>query len=417
MRILHTSDWHLGQVLHHFDRHYEHQCFLDWLIQTLVEQHVDVLLIAGDIFDNANPSAAAQQQFYQFLSQVHERLPSLNIVLIAGNHDSPGRLEAPLSLLSQVGAVVVGQVRRLPSGELDLDSLLVPLKNRSGQVQAWCLAVPFLRPADLPKVAGDNSYAAGVAALYQQVLARVHHYRRSDQAIIALGHCHMHGGAASEHSERRIVVGGSEALPVNLFSADIAYAALGHLHLAQTVGGHSTRRYCGSPIPLSFAETRYRHQVLLVELQAQRVEWVEPLYVPRFVELWRLPSEPSCLEDALAVLAALPEASDTQPQADWPYLEVRVQLSEPEPGLRHRIEAALVGKAVRLARIDVSRPTISADTEEATQPAVSLEQLDQLQPDSIFQRLYEQHYQEAVPDKLHSAFAELIDEVQLGDAE
>src|SRR5437868_773213 len=99
MRFLHTSDWHLGQTLHHFERGYEHQCFLDWLLDTISAEQADALLIAGDIFDNANPSAASQKQFHRFLRQAKNRAPNLNIVIIAGNHDSPGRLEAPGPLL------------------------------------------------------------------------------------------------------------------------------------------------------------------------------------------------------------------------------------------------------------------------------------------------------------------------------
>ncbi|WP_308872952.1 metallophosphoesterase family protein [Thiothrix subterranea] len=116
MRLLHTSDWHLGQVLHHFERTVEHADFLAWLLNILEQEQVDALLIAGDIFDNANPSAASQRQLYRFLSDARLRIPHLNIVLIAGNHDSAGRLEASDPLLAWFDAVVVGQVSRLPDG-------------------------------------------------------------------------------------------------------------------------------------------------------------------------------------------------------------------------------------------------------------------------------------------------------------
>ena len=103
MRLLHTSDWHLGQSLHNFERHYEHQRFLDWLLDTVVSERADALLIAGDIFDNANPSSASQKQLYRFLQRARERVPHLNLIVIAGNHDSPGRLEAPGPLLEAHG--------------------------------------------------------------------------------------------------------------------------------------------------------------------------------------------------------------------------------------------------------------------------------------------------------------------------
>ena len=111
MRLLHTSDWHLGQTLHDFDRGDEHQRFLNWLLDALEAEQIDALLIAGDIFDNPNPSADAQKQFYHFLTEAKRRMPHLDIVIIAGNHDSAGRLEAPASLLQVLGVTVVGCAR------------------------------------------------------------------------------------------------------------------------------------------------------------------------------------------------------------------------------------------------------------------------------------------------------------------
>lgn len=124
MRILHTSDWHLGQTLHQFDRSHEHARFFSWLLDTLQVQEVDVLLIAGDVFDNNNPSAAAQTQLYHFLTEARRRIPHLNIVMTAGNHDSPGRLEAPAPFLSLIDACVVGQINRTGDG-IDLNRLVV----------------------------------------------------------------------------------------------------------------------------------------------------------------------------------------------------------------------------------------------------------------------------------------------------
>jgi len=129
-----------------FDRAYEHQCFLDWLVLQIRTLDIDALLVSGDIFDNANPSSLAQKQLYRFLHAAREAAPALRIVLIAGNHDSVGRLEAPAPLLEVFETTVIGQTRRTPSGDIDLESLLVPLPDRQGRVRAWCLAVPFFAP-------------------------------------------------------------------------------------------------------------------------------------------------------------------------------------------------------------------------------------------------------------------------------
>lgn len=411
MRLLHTSDWHLGQTLHNHDRYYEHQCFLDWLLDTLVAEQVDALLVAGDVFDTANPSAAAQKQLYRFLQQARARSPELDIVVIAGNHDSPGRLEAPGPLLEAHGTTMIGHVLRNADGTIELERHLVPLHDKSGAVAAWCLALPFLRPGDVPRArAGDDQqlppadpYLAGISLLYQQAYALAAARRVAGQSIVAMGHCHMVDGTASLDSERRIVIGGTEALPAAMFDPAIAYIALGHLHLSQRVGNKQHLRYCGSPIPLSFSEVGYQHQVLCVELADGVARSVEPIMIPRAVQLLRVPPTPAPLAEALAALEAL-ELPDL-PLYAQPLLEVRVLLDGPEPGLRGSVEKALAGKPVRLAKIE---PTRKRDGVTAQQAAMSLEQLAQLQPDDIFKRLYLQKFGDDAPGDQLRAFAELM---------
>jgi exonuclease SbcD len=264
--------------------------------------------------------------------------------------------------------------------------------------------VPFLRPSDLPKLEQPDGdpYLAGVAEVYARLHALALEKRAAGQAVIAMGHLHMVDSQASLDSERRIVIGGTEALPAAIFGEAICYAALGHLHLAQRVGRNEHLRYCGSPIPLSFSETHYRHQVLRVDLDGAALSGVEALHIPRAVELLRLPPQPAPLDEVLAVLAAI----DIAPAGPHhPYLEVRVLLDGPEPGLRQRIEAALAGKPVRLAKIEPTRAVSAAAPMAA---ALSLEQLAALQPDDIFKRLYHQRHGVDAPDEQLAAFAELL---------
>lgn len=404
MRFIHTSDWHLGQTLHHFERGFEHQHFLDWLLATLSAEQVDGLLISGDIFDNANPSAASQKQLYRFLQQAKQRVPHLNIIIIAGNHDSPGRMEAPAPLLESLDATVIGFVPRLPDGTIDLARLVVPLKDRQGSTAALCLAIPFLRPGDVPRVeTSGDPYMEGIALLYQQTLDYAMTLRQPGQAIVALGHCHMVGGEISADSERRIVIGGTEALSAGIFAPMIAYAALGHLHLAQRVGKQAHLRYCGSPLPMSFAEVNYPHQVLRVDLDGEAVADISALPVPRAVELLRVPAQPGELEVVLRALAELDLPAHDDPQR-YPYLEVRIRLNTPEPGLRARVEQALQGKPVRLAKIEIT----STHKEAASAEIVSMDELERLQPDDIFRRLYQSKYEQEAPAELQAAFAELM---------
>ncbi|MEV4778812.1 exonuclease SbcCD subunit D C-terminal domain-containing protein [Burkholderia sp. LMU1-1-1.1] len=407
MRLLHTSDWHLGQSLHNFERHYEHQCFLDWLLDTVVSEQADALLIAGDIFDNANPSSASQKQLYRFLQRAKERAPHLNLIVIAGNHDSPGRLEAPGPLLEAHGTRVVGAVQRDADGAIDIEALVLPLTGSGGAVEAWCLAVPFLRPGDVPRMpaedGGADPYLAGIALLYKQALELALAKRQDGQAILAMGHCHMVDGQMSNDSERRIVIGGTEMLPAGIFDPAIVYAALGHLHLAQAVGKQDHIRYCGSPIPLSFAEVGYQHQILRIDIDGAAVGAITAIHVPRAVELLRIPAKPAPLAQVLEELAAL-DVPDAPPDQQ-PFLEVRVRLDAPEPGLRSRIEAALEGKPVRLAKIETSS---AARASSIDSDVMTLDQLEQLKPDDIFRQLYQQRFGNDAPPEQLSAFAELM---------
>lgn len=403
MRLLHTSDWHLGQSLHQYDRTYEHERFLEWLLEVLVSESIDVLLIAGDVFDNSNPSAAAQTLLYRFLTEAHRRVPHLNIVMTAGNHDSPGRLEAPSPFLSLFDAHVVGQVSRLDEG-FSLERLVLPLRDRAGSIGGWCVAMPFLRPSDVPRIEdADDPYAAGVEALYRQAIEHARTKRQPGQALIALGHCHLTGGKASEDSERRIVIGGAEALSAEMFDDSIAYVALGHLHLAQQIGGNPTRRYSGSPLPLSFSEIDYPHQVVLIDLDGEKVGHIRELRVPRAIDLLRVPPKPAALDIVLAALSELDLAE--RPEAEWPYLQVRVHLTEPEPSLRVQVETALQGKPVRLGRIET---TYARGEQEMPAPALSIDELNALAPADFFTRLYQHRFGQSVPTDLLAAFTELL---------
>ncbi|MBL8482962.1 MAG: exonuclease SbcCD subunit D C-terminal domain-containing protein [Rhodocyclaceae bacterium] len=403
MRMIHTADWHLGQTLHQYERVFEHERFLDWLQDTIEAERADALLIAGDVFDNSNPAAAAQAQFYRFLTGARRRVPHLNIVIAAGNHDSPGRLEAPSPFLALMGAAVVGQVAR--KGDVaDLERMLVPLRDARGDVQAWVICMPFLRPSDLPRVEeGADPYAAGVASLYRSAFDLAAVRRRPGQAIVAMGHCHLHGGRTSEDSERRILIGGAEALPASIFDPAIAYVALGHLHRAQCAGGDTTRRYSGSPLPMSFSEIDYPHQVVVVDLDGETVRELREIRVPRAVNLLRVPARPAPLAEVLAALCELDLPQ--RPLHEQAYLLVRVLLTQPEPALRSQVEAALEGKPVRLARIETTyaRPQGERDVELA-----SLDDLHALTPAACLQSLYRSKYASDAPVALMEVFNELL---------
>lgn len=402
MRLIHTSDWHLGQSLHGQERDYEHRCFLDWLLGQLHRQQVDALLIAGDIFDGLNPSLAAQELLYDFILRAHQQQPKLHILMIAGNHDSGARIELPAPLMQRLNTHAIGRIHWL-SNTPDAERLLVPLPNAQDEVKAWCLAIPFLRPSEVTGKGLGEDYLSAVQSLHQQLLEAAELRRQPGQALIALSHAHLAGGQISEDSERTLVIGTAEALPATLFPNSLSYVALGHLHRPQLVAAQERLRYSGSPLPLSFAEVNYPHQVLLVTLDGERLHSVDSLLIPRAVELMRL--GPAPLERLISQLQSL--APHTGPRETQPWLEVRVQLQEPCPDLRHRLETALVDKNYRLIRI---QPQYSKSTEAAPE---DLPDLEQIPPQQLFQRAWTERFGQAPSDELLDDFAQLLWQVSM----
>ncbi len=408
MRLFHTSDWHLGQNLHGQERDFEHACFLEWLLRQLKHEQPDALLIAGDIFDTVNPPVKAQERLYDFIVSAHEQQPALTIVMIAGNHDSGSRIELPAPLMRRLRTHALGRVLWLDDGQLDTERLLLPLPDASGRIAAWCLALPFLRPAEVTGRHLGEDYLKGIAQVHEWLIAAANARREPGQALVAVSHAHMAGGSVSEDSERSLVIGNAEALPASLFGPDISYVALGHLHKPQKVNGEERIRYSGSPIPLSFSEIDYKHQILDIRLEGEQLVSVEPRLIPRAVNLQRL--GPAPLGEILAQLGALPDIDLLAEEQRQPWLEVRIRLDEPQPDLRQQVENALQGKAVRLVRIAAEYAgSANGDGEDGS---AGLIELDQLSPEELFRRAWRDAYANEVDEQTLKDFALLLQDVQ-----
>ncbi|MDR2683402.1 MAG: exonuclease SbcCD subunit D C-terminal domain-containing protein [Dysgonamonadaceae bacterium] len=365
MILLHTADWHLGQTFYEYDRKAEHLHFLSELEKQIDELSVDVLLIAGDVFDSPNPSAESQKMFYRFLHETTSRHPQLQIVIIAGNHDSAARLEAPNPLLEEMNITIRGLVRKTPEGTIDYDYLLVPLK-KGEETAAWCIAVPYLRQGDYPEA---GTYAEGVGKMYETLYEKI---PDKTKPIIAMGHLQATGSEISENDRsERTIIGGLECVSPDSFSREIAYTALGHLHRAQRVSGRENVRYSGAPLPMSFAEKNNKQGVTLVEINGKDVK-IERIEMEAPVKLLSIPPEARPLTEVLEAVAQLPEGILT---ANSPYLEIKVLITEPEPSLRFHIEEALKNKSVRLARITAVTQGKTGETK-----AITYEELQTIHP-------------------------------------
>ena len=406
MRLIHSSDWHLGHMLRgEVTRELEHGAFLGWLLERCVEEAADALVITGDVFDTATPPASAERMWFEFLAAARRARPAMDIVAIAGNHDSPARLGAASSVLRELGVHVIGGLPRTAGGALDLDRILIPVAGGRGLVAA----VPFLRPIDTPADAGDP-----LAAVYGDVLAAARERRAPDQALIVTGHLYMAGADAQFLSERRVSIGGQESAPLRLFPDDISYTALGHIHRPQRVG-RETIRYAGAPIALSLDEADYKHQVLAVDFAGAAIARIRALAVPRTIEIARIPRRGAApLAEVLAELGALPPAEAEAPDASplRPYLEVVVALERPEPKLRALVEAALEGKRARLVYLHAEHTGDRA----ALGDRVAMQRLAELDPREVFVRLWARGHAAPPGEAVLAAFDRLLSEVR-GDVE
>lgn len=412
LQIIHTADWHLGQTFFGYDRDEEHEAFLTWLTRMLAERQADVLLIAGDVFDVANPSAAAQRRFFRFLREANRRSPHLQVVVVAGNHDSAGRLEAPIPLLEELNTSIVGVIPRTDLCKIDFESLLIPLYNKEGKREALCLAVPYLRQGDYPASdEGKDTYVAGITRMYRQLYEYADAQRQPGEALVAMGHLHATGAELSEDDRsERTIMGGLESVSTDAFDEGLAYTALGHIHKAQRVGGRENIRYAGSPLPMSFSEQHYRHQVVAVTLENGCLSDWEAVPVPLRTGLHRIPAEPASPAEVLLQLADLPAADAQADRSLWPYLEVQVLLTEPDPGFRHRVEEALADKAVRLTSIIPSYP--KREDEEDFRP-LSYTDLQKIDPLDMLRHAFTNRFGGDLPEELEQMFNEVRREVSL----
>ena len=285
LTLLHTSDWHLGRRLYGKPRYDEFKQFLDWQLQTLREQKVDVLLIAGDIFDTTAPSNQAQNLYYDFLSQVCDT-DCRHVIIVAGNHDSASFLEAPKQLLKSFNIHIIGSMTDTLTDEV------ITLSDKAGQAELIVMAVPYLRDRDVRTVGHgerlddkERKLAQGIKAHYAQIAdiaiaqqAQLKAKYKRTIPIVATGHLFTVGGQTMEgDGVRDLYVGSLGSIGAEIFHPQIDYVALGHLHIPQAVGGQPHIRYAGSPIAMGFGESRQQKQVHLLRFDANPDLLSQPL--------------------------------------------------------------------------------------------------------------------------------------------
>jgi DNA repair protein SbcD/Mre11 len=386
LRILHTADWHLGQTLRGYSRDFEHAAVLNSLIEVVQDKEIDVLLVAGDIFDSQHPSGDSQALFYRTLARFHAARPEMSVVIIAGNHDSAGRLEAPHPLLESFKVSIVGNVRRI-DGRINTSRHLRTLTDGRGDPILHVMALSYPTAACLPPISSaeieeeESNVIRSVRALYDELHEELIPLL-SGLPFVVMGHLHVRGGTTSEGAERRILVGGQHAVPDSIFPEEAAYVALGHLHKAQSLGPKQTVRYSGSLIPLSSTEQPYQHGVSLITLDGVVINW-EHIEIKRPVEFLSIGSDGSGvrLSELADHLRQLGLPSEIEPQLR-PFLQIRLSRQGLGAGFREQIDRIASGFPVRIveARPDPLPQTLDV-TAAASTPTHSLTQIS---PEEMF---------------------------------
>ncbi len=380
MKILHTSDWHIGRMLYGRKRYEEFESFLNWLAETIQQNKVDALLVAGDIFDTSTPSNRAQELYYRFLCRVAAS-PCRHVVVIAGNHDSPSFLNAPKELLKAFDVHVIGSISANPE-----DEVLV-LRDKNSLPELIVCAVPYLRDRDIrlteayesiedkerKLIEGIRNHYADVVTLAEQKRAEF----GAEIPIIGMGHLFTAGGQTVDgDGVRELYIGSLAHVTAGIFPKSIDYLALGHLHVPQKVSDSETMRYSGSPLPMGFGEAKQQKSVCLIEFN-QTLAAVKLIDVPIFQKLERIKGDWNELSGRILELSAAGSCA---------WLEVIYEGIEVIGDLRERLDAAILGTKMEILRIKSSRII-----DRVLEQTHAEEALDNLSVDEVFARCLAAH--------------------------
>ena len=400
-RLLHTADWHLGKMLNDQSRDEEHARFLNWLLLTVKDHEVDAIVLAGDVFDSANPPQSALSRYYNFVSELF-RQGNCAFAVLGGNHDSSAQLEAPKKALHALNAHVAGHLAENPADRI----LRLPdCKNPRVAVAM----IPFLRDRDL-RVGKDgdgaeeirNQLVSGIKMRYEEAAAAVHGL---SCPVVATGHLTV-AGASSSDSEREIHIGGLGAVGPEIFPEEFDYVALGHLHRPQATDAKGRIRYAGSPFALSFSEADDQKEVRILDITPDGITHFG-LSVPVFRKLTQVRTTKAGLEQALASINALPSALRA-------WVEVIVEDAGLETDLVDRVRSLTEGKPFDILKILRGKTTVISGMSagEASDDEAIGSMLED--PVRVFEHLLEEHKNltEEETGSLKTTFQILLDRSQ-----
>jgi DNA repair protein SbcD/Mre11 len=399
MRLLHTSDWHLGASLHGKKRSEEARLFLQWLIDTIDRERIDLLLIPGDIFDSSAPGSLVQRMYYEFLGSI-TRTRCKSVIVTAGNHDSPSLLSAPKEILRFLNIHVIGTI----SG--DISEQIIPVEDETGACSVIVCAVPFLREKDIrpavPAGSGENPVSLltqGIISHYARVAGIAIEKRdKIDPGIpiVATGHLFAAGcETRTGDGIRECYLGSSVLVGADAFPSCFSYVALGHLHVPQVVAKRGFIRYSGSPIPIGFSEADHEKKVMIVDMADTHTITVTECIVPRFQGLASLKGKKHEIEEEIRRL--IWEGKET-------WIEVIVESSESPSSLQNWI-----AELTQNTRIEPLKTIRQQSAGSSLTPGDDGESLENVTEREVFRRrLDEEDLSEEERNELTLAFEEIL---------
>ena len=400
MKILHTADWHIGKKLHKHELNEDFDLFINWLIDYIRSEKIEVLLISGDIFDLANPSSEARKQYYQALVNLQQL--DCKIIATGGNHDSPAMLDAPKDLLRALDMDVIGG---LPE---DLEETLVPVYNKNKELEVVVAAIPYLRDSDLRSGAGASTYEDRIEAIREGIknifhsVAEISKTKFPEIPVIAMGHLYTAGIESSE-SERDIQIGNLAAFKATEFGDHFSYVALGHIHKPQKVNATIPVYYSGSPIPLSFSERKDEKRVLVLDTE----KGFDPksIALPNFRQLIKLSGN---LEELQLKLNTLEDHSQLKS-----LIEVDLVEEQYDAQKIYALDSMVNDFDRDGFEIVKQRAQFKNRVQGASELYKNDQQLEDLKPKDVFMELISQHeYEAEEKNEILAAFNEILEEVQ-----
>ena len=401
MNIIHTSDWHLGQRFFDRDRIDEHEAFLDFLLHTIETHAVDLLIVAGDIFDTANPPREAERIYYQFLTKLAD-LKHCAAIIIGGNHDSPPHLNAPATVLKALNVHVVGS---LPE-EADTALFHMTSSRDKNDPGVWVAALPYLRDQDVRRAVAGESFdelsartRAGIRRVYTN-MAEVVKEKCGQTPVIGTGHLMALGATISNpESERTIHIGNLGSISGGDFSDAFHYVALGHIHTPQAVGKNEAIRYCGSPIPLSFGERHQKKELRLIATSHEGLSH-RSIEVPIFRQLMRFTGSPEALETQI-------KAITVDDAARTPWIELIIQGGFSSTTLNDELRALAAEKGAEVLKVGMSKRGLPTTGMEARKISIR-----EMKPQEVFARRLEGIEEEVDREALTQCFMSLLEDAE-----